>query len=342
MSLNVPPGVNVDELQPAPVRRLGAREPDRCCTPERRHRTPSRPAFLRSQQSFSADQIRLHDLYARHQGPLEIRAAGPKAAIAFRRYAKTATLYQHSRPERFGSRSCLRFALCRQTITSRVPSISRAGVGDGAAAHPYRKDYIVLVADSLEFLSGKWWTFLLRGMIALGLALLAFAQPAATAGAFAYVAAAYFVSSGALALLGGISFSGIVHSWALVLMGLAQMFLGIVMFDEPGAGRLALAYLVAIWSFSTGLMEISAGIALRSRMADEFWWILVGAISLVMSCYVIVRPDLGLLALVYAIAIYAALAGASLIVLAFCMKGAGAKVDRLGGHSRHSSQAVPR
>jgi hypothetical protein len=25
-------------------------------------------------------------LYARHQGPLEIRAAGPKAAIAFRRY----------------------------------------------------------------------------------------------------------------------------------------------------------------------------------------------------------------------------------------------------------------
>lgn len=200
----------------------------------------------------------------------------------------------------------------------------------------------MLVADSLEFLSGKWWTFLLRGIIALGLAALAFAQPAATAGALVYIAAAYFVGSGALALLAGLSFSGIAHCWALVLMGLAQMFLGIVMFNEPGAGPLALAYLVAIWSFSTGLMEVSAAIALRSYMADEFWWILVGAISLVMSCYVIVRPDLGLLALVYAIVIYAALAGASLILLAFRMKAAGAKVDRLGGHSGHSSQAVPR
>jgi len=158
-------------------------------------------------------------------------------------------------------------------------------------------------------LSGKWWTFLLRGIVALCLAVLAFVQPAATASALVSIAAAYFVSSGALALLAGISFSGIAHWWPLVLMGIAQMFLGIVMFNEPGVGALALAYLVAIWSFSTGLMEISAAIVLRRYIADEPWWIFLGAISLVIACYVIVRPDLGVLALVYAIGIYAALAG---------------------------------
>ncbi|MGD0473493.1 MAG: DUF308 domain-containing protein [Candidatus Velthaea sp.] len=199
-----------------------------------------------------------------------------------------------------------------------------------------------MVADSLEFLSGKWWTFLLRGIVALCLAVLVFAQPAATAGALVSIAAAYFVSSGALALLAGISFSGIAHWWSLVLMGIAQMFLGIVMFNEPGAGPLAVAYLIAIWSFSTGLMEISAAIALRRYIADEFWWIVLGAISLVTSCYVLVRPDLGLLALVYAIGIYAALAGGALIALAFRLKSAFAKVEQLGAASERSSRAVSR
>jgi uncharacterized membrane protein HdeD (DUF308 family) len=68
----------------------------------------------------------------------------------------------------------------------------------------------------------------------------------------------------------------------------------------------------------------------------------LGAISLVTSCYVIVRPDLGLLALVYAIGIYAALAGGALIALAFRIKSAFAKVERLAAASERSSRAVSR
>jgi uncharacterized membrane protein HdeD (DUF308 family) len=187
--------------------------------------------------------------------------------------------------------------------------------------------------DVLQRLTGQWWTFLLRGIIALGLAFLAFSQPGAFASGLVYFVGAYFIIGGALALFAGISFTGAGSWWALILLGLAQAFLGIVMLSEPGAGPLALAYLVAIWAFSTGIMEISSAIALRSLIKNEFWWILLGIVTLALGGYVIMRPDLGVLTLVYTIGIYAAFAAGSLIGLAF-------KIKSLDGDVRSAKKAI--
>ena len=177
-----------------------------------------------------------------------------------------------------------------------------------------------MTSDVLERLTGHWWTFLLRGIVALGLAIVAFAAPAATASALVYLVAAYFIISGALSLFTGISFTGVGSWWALILLGLVQGLLGILMLAEPGAGPLALAYLVAIWAFSAGIMEISAAIALRNFVSNEAWWLLLGIITLAIGVYTVLRPDLGVLALVYTIGIYAVLAAGSLIALAFRIK----------------------
>jgi uncharacterized membrane protein HdeD (DUF308 family) len=174
--------------------------------------------------------------------------------------------------------------------------------------------------DILERLAGNWWTFLLRGIVALVLALFAFLEPQATASGLVYFVAGYFIVSGAVSLFAGLSFNGIGSWWALILLGLAQAFLGVVMLSQPGAGPLAIAYLVAIWAFSTGLMEISSAIALRNYISNEFWWILLGIVTIVLGVYIVMRPDAGLFALVYTIGIYAALAAGSLIGLAFRIK----------------------
>jgi uncharacterized membrane protein HdeD (DUF308 family) len=186
-----------------------------------------------------------------------------------------------------------------------------------------------MIADAINQLSSKWWTFLLRGLVALVLAAFAFASPAATASGLVYVFAAYFIISGLVALFAGFSFSGVGHWWALILMGLIQAALGFVMLAEPGAGPLALAFFFGFWMITTGTMEISGAITLRGYISNDFWWILLGILTLAFGFYVILRPGLGLLALVYTVGFYALFAGISLIALGFRIKSAGSDFAKL-------------
>lgn len=180
-----------------------------------------------------------------------------------------------------------------------------------------------MIADSIDRLTANWWTFLVRGIIALAFAAFSFSAPATVAGIFVYVVAAFFIISGLLALVAGLSFSGVGHWWTLIFTGVLQAGLGIYMLAAPGVGPLALAYLVAIWTFSVGFMEITSAIALRTYIDNEFWWVVLGILTVALGAYIVLRPDLGLIALVYSIGFYAAFAGIALIALGFRVKSAG-------------------
>jgi uncharacterized membrane protein HdeD (DUF308 family) len=180
-----------------------------------------------------------------------------------------------------------------------------------------------MLADAVKQLSSKWWTFLVRGIVALVVAAFALGSPGPTATVFVFVVAAYFIVAGATAIAAGFSFSGVGHWWPLVFMGIVQIGLGFLMLAEPGVGPLALAYLFATWMIMTGVVEISSAIALRSYISNEVSWILLGTLALGVGAYVIARPDLGLLALVYTIGFYAVLSGLSLIAFAVRIKNVG-------------------
>jgi uncharacterized membrane protein HdeD (DUF308 family) len=182
-----------------------------------------------------------------------------------------------------------------------------------------------MLADTVNQLSGKWWTFLLRGVVALVLAACAFGAPGATAGALVYIVAAYFIISGIASIVAGFSFTGLGYWWALVILGIVQALLGFLMLAQPGYGPLALAYLFAIWTIMTGVTEISSAIALRNVISGEFWWILLGIITLAFGAYVVIVPGLGLLALVFTIGFYALFAGIALVAFAFRIKGLAGK-----------------
>jgi uncharacterized membrane protein HdeD (DUF308 family) len=185
-----------------------------------------------------------------------------------------------------------------------------------------------MIADSLDQITANWWTFVVRGVFALAIAAFAFAAPTKMAAGLVYFVAAFFIVSGLVSVFAGISFTGSGHWWALILMGLVQGALGIYMLATPGVGPLALAYLVAIWAFSAGLLEIMSAIALRRYIDNEVWWVLLGILTVALGVYVVIYPALGVLALVYAIGIYAALAGISLIGLGFRIKNARTQAAR--------------
>jgi uncharacterized membrane protein HdeD (DUF308 family) len=180
-----------------------------------------------------------------------------------------------------------------------------------------------MTSDAVNAISSKWWTFLVRGVVALALAAFAFSMPETMAAGLVYIVAAYFIVSGVAALFGGLSLTGTGSWWALAFLGLVQAALGVVMLAEPGVGPLTLAYLLALCLISSGVVEISSAITLRNYISNEFWWVILGLVTLGFGFYVLVRPDIGLFALVYTIGIYAVLAGISLIALAFRVKNVG-------------------
>jgi uncharacterized membrane protein HdeD (DUF308 family) len=191
-----------------------------------------------------------------------------------------------------------------------------------------------MIADTVNQLSSKWWTFLLRGIVTLALAAVCLMMPVLAAGALVYVAAAYFIVAGVVSVVAGFSFTGIGSWWLFVISGIVQAFLGFLMLSQPGMGPLALAYLFAIWTIMTGVTEISSAIALRNAINNEFWWILLGIITLAAGAYVVIVPGLGLLALVFTVGFYAVFAGIAMIALAFRLKGVA------GSHPAHHPAAA--
>jgi uncharacterized membrane protein HdeD (DUF308 family) len=185
-----------------------------------------------------------------------------------------------------------------------------------------------MITDAVNQLTGKWWTFLLRGIVALAIAVFAFGSPGTMATALVYVFAAYFIISGVTSFFAGVSFTGVGNWFALLLMGAIQTVLGILMLAEPGVGPLALAYIFALWLITSGTLEISGAVAFRSVISNEFWWIFLGVVTLAIGLYVVFVPTIGILGLVYTVGIYAVLAAISLIAFAFRLKNAGSQFSK--------------
>ena len=185
-----------------------------------------------------------------------------------------------------------------------------------------------MINDLAQTVTSKWWTFAIRGLFAFALAVFAFAEPNAMASGLVYFVAAYFIINGLTALVAGFSMTGAGHWWLLGLTGIAQVALGVVMIAQPGIGPLALAYLVAIYAISTGLLEIASAIQFRNFISNEGWWIFLGVVTLALGVYIVMRPDLGVYALVFAVGFYAALAAGALFALAYRLKKAGDELSK--------------
>lgn len=186
--------------------------------------------------------------------------------------------------------------------------------------------------DFAQTITDKWWTFLVRGILALILGVAVFAYPVATAAVLVYFVAAYFIISGLAQIAGGVALSGAGHWWLLILTGAMSTILGFVMVSQPGMGPLALAYLVATYAIFNGLTEISSGAMLSGAVPHSGWWIVLGIITLMLGMYIIVYPGLGVAALVYMVGFYAIAAAVALIVLAFRLKSVGTQFTK-GAHA---------
>ncbi len=159
-----------------------------------------------------------------------------------------------------------------------------------------------------DFLTRNWWTFVLRGAIAIVLGVLAFVVPGPTLVALIAVFAAYAIVDGVLAIIAGAR-TDRGPRWWFIIGGIAGIAIGLFTIYSPGTTAIALVLLIGIWSIATGAAQILAAWQLRREIEGELLLVIGGVISIIFGVYLVVAPGPGVLAVLWLIGLYAIFAG---------------------------------
>jgi uncharacterized membrane protein HdeD (DUF308 family) len=173
-------------------------------------------------------------------------------------------------------------------------------------------------------LTRSWWVFLLRGIFAVILAIVAFTRPLSTLYALVVIWGAYAVAEGVMALWAGIADDGRQQRrWFLVIAGLAGVLAGIGAWLWPGLTAVVLLGIIAGWSIVRGIFEMAAAVVLRKAIENEWMLLAAGALSVLFGLVLLARPGVGLVALVWMVGVYALVNGVLLVMLAFRLRALG-------------------
>jgi len=168
----------------------------------------------------------------------------------------------------------------------------------------------------IEALSRYWWAFLIRGILAIGLGVVAWVWPGITLAALIIIFGAYAFVDGVFLVIKAIgSWKERDDRWVLLFEGLLGIGIGIITFFSPGVTAIGLLFYIAAWSLATGIIEIVGAIRMRKEIKGELWWILTGLVSIAFAVILMVFPGAGILGLVWLLGLYAILFGIFLIAL---------------------------
>ena len=168
-----------------------------------------------------------------------------------------------------------------------------------------------------------WWTFILRGILAIAFGVIAFLVPALGLAALVGLFAAWALVDGVTSVFAGWRLRGSARSWWLQLLeGVVSIAAGIfALLLPPALVASLLVVIIGAWSIVTGLFEIVMAIRLREEIKGEFWLGLAGVASILFGVVLFLFPAAGVLTVIWLIASFAIVFGVFLIVLGWRLRG---------------------
>ena len=175
----------------------------------------------------------------------------------------------------------------------------------------------LIIQHNTRQLARNWWVLLLRGILALLIAVVTFFVPEATLYALVALFAVYSLLDGIFLLV--IGFRGRQERprwWVQIVQGLLSIGAGIVALINPELVAIFFLYLIAAWAVFTGGAQIIAAIQLRREIRGEWLLILSGLAAVGLGIMLFALPTAGLLVWLYFIGAFALVSGILLILLA--------------------------
>jgi uncharacterized membrane protein HdeD (DUF308 family) len=187
----------------------------------------------------------------------------------------------------------------------------------------------------LQLLARNWWMLLIRGIAAVLFGVAVLVWPGIALTTLVLLWGAYAVVDGIFALVMG--FQGqpaYANRWLTILEGVVSIIAGVIAFIRPDLTALALLYVIAAWAIITGILEFVAAIQLRKEITGEFWLGLGGVLSVVFGVLLFVYPSVGMMSILWLLAVYAIVFGGATIFLSFRLRS---EID----HTNQPHQAQP-
>jgi uncharacterized membrane protein HdeD (DUF308 family) len=127
-------------------------------------------------------------------------------------------------------------------------------------------DGILALVSAVRTHDDHRWGLVLEGVVGIGAGIATFAWPGLTALVLVYIIAAWALLTGAGELIAAFRLRRVIENeWVLVLTGIASVLFGIILFVAPGAGALALIWLIAAYAILFGILLVALSLRLRDR-----------------------------------------------------------------------------
>jgi uncharacterized membrane protein HdeD (DUF308 family) len=112
--------------------------------------------------------------------------------------------------------------------------------------------------------SGVWWLILLEGIAGVAIGIITFTRPAVTAIVLMLFIAIWAIWSGIFRIVAAVRLRRELEGeWLLIFGGIISILFGAMILAHPGAGILALAWLIGFFAVFFGILLISFGIKAR-------------------------------------------------------------------------------
>jgi uncharacterized membrane protein HdeD (DUF308 family) len=156
-------------------------------------------------------------------------------------------------------------AIARHSVHRVWNSRVRLARSDASDTRSFLVDGVLAVIAAIKggAPAPRWWLAIV-GISGIAAGLLTFLMPGISALVLLLFIAGWAIATGIFQVIGAIKLrKEIDNEWFLILTGLISVLFGIGVMLAPGAGALALVWVIAIYSVITGVLLI--GLALRLK-----------------------------------------------------------------------------
>ncbi len=170
------------------------------------------------------------------------------------------------------------------------------------------------LGDPMNF-TPSWWTFVLMGLFALLLGLLAFAMPGWFAEFFGLFVAFLVIIYSIITVVQGVkSKEGAGASVALIILGVIGIIIGLLIVTDAAAAFLLTTYLIAFWMFMIAFSDIWMAFTGSSGTGYKILLAIAGILALFVGFYLLMFPALATMAVIEILAIFTMVWGIFMIV----------------------------
>ena len=115
-----------------------------------------------------------------------------------------------------------------------------------------------------------WWSLLVEGLVGIAVGIMTFAWPGLTALVLLYLIASWAFVTGIFEIVAAIRLREEIRGeWLLALSGILSVLFGVALVIWPGAGALALIWVIGAYAIAFGVLMIALGFRLRSWSRRE-------------------------------------------------------------------------